>query len=312
MVLVWVALAFAVLAKGLVGIVLPGLALAIYAAIERDLSIVKGIFTLRGIVLFLAITLPWFILVQRANPEFFDLFFVQEHFRRYLQPGHHRPGPWWYFLPIAALGLPAVDGRAAGCDARCVERAAPGLPQGRAIAAGLGRRRDRLLQRLQLQAADVHPAGVARDGVAHRARVAGAPSEDGLERRDREHRRRCGAGGVRHPARQHRQAARARRRTRGVSAVPHDGRRRARRGRRARGGAAKAGRGDCTNHAHRGRERRRAADHAGRNARVRRLLLVRAGDRHVRRRAANPFRRDRRSTASACWTRASRSTSGVR
>ena len=105
MALVWVALAFAVLAKGLVGIVLPGFAFALYVAIERDVSIVKGAFAPLGIVLFLAITLPWFILVQRANPEFFDLFFVQEHFRRYLESGHHRAGPWWYFLPIVALGL---------------------------------------------------------------------------------------------------------------------------------------------------------------------------------------------------------------
>jgi hypothetical protein len=77
----------AVLAKGLVGIVLPGLALVVYAAIERDLSVVRSAFTLRGVALFFAITLPWFILVQRANPEFFDLFFVQEHFRRFLEPG---------------------------------------------------------------------------------------------------------------------------------------------------------------------------------------------------------------------------------
>jgi 4-amino-4-deoxy-L-arabinose transferase-like glycosyltransferase len=103
--LAWAAMACAVLAKGLVGIVLPGLALVVYAAIERDLSVLRSAFTLRGIALFFAITLPWFVLVQRANPEFFDFFFVQEHFRRYLEPGHHRPGAWWYFLPIAALGM---------------------------------------------------------------------------------------------------------------------------------------------------------------------------------------------------------------
>ncbi len=105
MALVWAAMGCAVLSKGLVGIVLPGLALVVYAAIERDLSVVRSAFTLRGIALFFALTLPWFVLVQRANPEFFDFFFVQEHFRRYLEPGHHRPGPWWYFLPIVAIGM---------------------------------------------------------------------------------------------------------------------------------------------------------------------------------------------------------------
>lgn len=105
MVIVWAAMACAVLAKGLIGIVLPGLALAVYAAIERDFAVIKSVFTLRGIVVFFALAVPWFILVQRANPEFFDLFFVQEHFRRYLEPGHNRPGRWWYFIVIGAAFL---------------------------------------------------------------------------------------------------------------------------------------------------------------------------------------------------------------
>jgi 4-amino-4-deoxy-L-arabinose transferase-like glycosyltransferase len=105
MVVVWAAMALAVLAKGLVGVVLPALALGAYALIERDASVARSVFTWRGIAVFLAITVPWFVLVQRANPEFFDLFFVQEHFRRYLEPGHHRPGPWWYFIPVVAGGL---------------------------------------------------------------------------------------------------------------------------------------------------------------------------------------------------------------
>ena len=146
MALVWAAMACAVLAKGLVGIVLPGLALVVYAAIERDVSILRSAFTLRGIVVFLAITLPWFILVQRANPEFFDLFFVQEHFRRYLEPGttgRARGGiscPSWRWPA-------AMDGRAARRAARRVAGAPPGNAPGRAVAADLGGRRHRVLQR---------------------------------------------------------------------------------------------------------------------------------------------------------------------
>ena len=105
MIIVWASMALAVLAKGLVGVVLPGLALVVYAAIERNLAIIRSAFTLPGVVVFLVLVLPWFILVQRANPEFFDLFFLQEHFRRYLEPGHNRPGGWWYFLAIGAAFL---------------------------------------------------------------------------------------------------------------------------------------------------------------------------------------------------------------
>jgi 4-amino-4-deoxy-L-arabinose transferase-like glycosyltransferase len=52
-----------------------------------------------------AIALPWFILVQQRNPEFFHFFFIREHFERYLLPDHHRPGPWWYFVPVLLVGL---------------------------------------------------------------------------------------------------------------------------------------------------------------------------------------------------------------
>jgi len=114
MIVVWAAMALAVLAKGLVGIFLPGLALLVYAAIERDVAVIRSAFTLPGIVVFFVLALPWFVLVQRANPEFFDLFFVQEHFRRYLDSGHNRPGRWWYFIAIGAAFLlpwtPALPG----------------------------------------------------------------------------------------------------------------------------------------------------------------------------------------------------------
>jgi len=51
-----------------------------------------------------AIAAPWFVLVQMRNPEFFDFFFVGEHFARFLLPGHHRPGSWYYFLPVIVAG----------------------------------------------------------------------------------------------------------------------------------------------------------------------------------------------------------------
>jgi 4-amino-4-deoxy-L-arabinose transferase-like glycosyltransferase len=132
LVLAWAAIALAVLCKGLIGVLLPALALLVYAAIERDAAILRRALGWRGVAVFVAIALPWFVLAQRSNPEFFDVFIVQEHFRRFLEPGHHRPGPWWYFLPILAAGLlpwtaslPAAlaDGwRAAAVDGLRVER----------------------------------------------------------------------------------------------------------------------------------------------------------------------------------------------
>jgi 4-amino-4-deoxy-L-arabinose transferase-like glycosyltransferase len=80
MLLAWAAMACAVLSKGLVGVVIPGLVLAVYVAIERDLSPLKRLHWWPGLGLFAAIVLPWFVLVQQRNPEFFGFFFVNEHF----------------------------------------------------------------------------------------------------------------------------------------------------------------------------------------------------------------------------------------
>jgi 4-amino-4-deoxy-L-arabinose transferase-like glycosyltransferase len=105
MLLAWAAAALAILSKGLVGVVIPGLALAVYIAVERDLSALRRLHWIPGIALFAGIALPWFVLVQDRNPEFFHFFFVHEHFERYLLPEHHRPGPWWYFVPVVLVGL---------------------------------------------------------------------------------------------------------------------------------------------------------------------------------------------------------------
>jgi len=105
MLLAWAAAACAVLSKGLVGVVIPGLALAVYLALERDLSVLRRLHWVPGLCLFAAIVLPWLILVQDRNPEFFHFFFVHEHFERYALPDHHRPGPWWYFVPVVLVGL---------------------------------------------------------------------------------------------------------------------------------------------------------------------------------------------------------------
>lgn len=105
MTLAWAAMACAVLSKGIVGIVLPVLALMVYVAVERDWALLRRLHWAPGLCVFGAIVLPWFVLVQQRNPEFLHLFFIGEHFERYLLPYHHRPGPWWYFAPILLIGL---------------------------------------------------------------------------------------------------------------------------------------------------------------------------------------------------------------
>ena len=101
----WAAIGLGFLSKGLIGLLLPGLALAIYVAIERDFTLPRRLHAGYGIVLLLAIVLPWVIAVSIANPEFPHFFFIHEHFARFLTKEHHREGAWWYFIPILVGGL---------------------------------------------------------------------------------------------------------------------------------------------------------------------------------------------------------------
>lgn len=105
MLLFWAACALAVLSKGLIGIVLPLAAIGLYMVVRRDWGIVRRIRPVAGVLLFLAITAPWFIAVSMANAEFAHFFFVQEHFQRFTTQMHHRVQPGWYFIPVLLAGL---------------------------------------------------------------------------------------------------------------------------------------------------------------------------------------------------------------
>jgi len=102
--LAWVAIALAVLTKGLVGIVIPGATLVLLCLWQRNWSWWRGMHWLPGSVLFLAITAPWFVAVSSRNPGFAEFFFIHEHFARFLTKVHRREGAWWYYIPLLLAG----------------------------------------------------------------------------------------------------------------------------------------------------------------------------------------------------------------
>ena len=101
----WACMGFAVLSKGLIGVVLPVLALVVYCAVQRDLSVWRRLHPVSGLALLLVVCAPWFVRVSLANPEFPGFFFLHEHFARFTSTVHHRGGPLWYFVPIVLLGM---------------------------------------------------------------------------------------------------------------------------------------------------------------------------------------------------------------
>ena len=100
----WAGMALAVLSKGLIGIVLPGGVLVAYTLAARDWRLWTRLHIVNGLLLFLAIAAPWFILVGIRNPEQPHFFFIHEHVERFLLKEHHREAPWWSFLVLLAAG----------------------------------------------------------------------------------------------------------------------------------------------------------------------------------------------------------------
>ena len=105
MLVCWAAMALAVLAKGLIGIVLPGAVLVLYSLCARDWRIWTRLHLVKGLLLFFAIATPWFVLVALRNPEQPHFFFIHEHFQRFLMKGHKREGAWYYFLVLLIPGI---------------------------------------------------------------------------------------------------------------------------------------------------------------------------------------------------------------
>jgi 4-amino-4-deoxy-L-arabinose transferase-like glycosyltransferase len=101
----WAACAAAVLSKGLIGIVLPLGAIALYVLLRRDWGLLARLELMRGGLLFLAIAAPWFVAVSLANPEFAHFFFVQEHWQRFTTHVHRREHPGWFFVPVLVASM---------------------------------------------------------------------------------------------------------------------------------------------------------------------------------------------------------------
>ncbi|MDA8108636.1 MAG: glycosyltransferase family 39 protein [Betaproteobacteria bacterium] len=101
----WTACALATLSKGLIGIVLPGGAIALDVLLRRDWRRLAHLSWGAGLPLFLVVAVPWFALVSARNPEFFHFFFIQEHFERFLTRYANRYEPAWYFVPVLAFGM---------------------------------------------------------------------------------------------------------------------------------------------------------------------------------------------------------------
>lgn len=100
----YVALALGMLAKGPVAPFLAAVLILLFAATQRSFRIVLKSLSVPGIAAFLIVGLPWYVLVQLRNPQFFRVFLLEHNLARFGTNMFHHPEPFWYYIPVTLLG----------------------------------------------------------------------------------------------------------------------------------------------------------------------------------------------------------------
>jgi 4-amino-4-deoxy-L-arabinose transferase-like glycosyltransferase len=97
--------ALGMLAKGPVAPFLAAGVILVYAAAVGEFRVVLKTLWPRGIIIFCAIALPWYVAVQLRNPQFFREFILEHNLARFSKNVYHHTEPIWYYLPVTVLAL---------------------------------------------------------------------------------------------------------------------------------------------------------------------------------------------------------------
>jgi 4-amino-4-deoxy-L-arabinose transferase-like glycosyltransferase len=119
--------ALGILAKGLIGGVLPVGVLLAWVLVERRPRALLTLLSASGLLVFLLVGVPWFALMQLRFPDFFHYFFIHHHFQRYASSGFNNEfGAWFYPPVVLLLTLPWSLWLFGALRRRPVAEAAPG------------------------------------------------------------------------------------------------------------------------------------------------------------------------------------------
>ena len=101
----YVFLGLGTLAKGPVAPVLAYVVIVLFVILRRDYRALRSTLWFPGIILFLAVTLPWYVMVELRNPEFFRVFILEHNLARFGSNLYQHKQPFWYYLPVSILAL---------------------------------------------------------------------------------------------------------------------------------------------------------------------------------------------------------------
>jgi 4-amino-4-deoxy-L-arabinose transferase-like glycosyltransferase len=92
------------LAKGLIGIVIPAGVVGLYFILRRRLPNPFRLGIISGTLICLMVAASWYApVIARHGHAFVDEFFIQHHFARYVSNKYHHPQPFYFYVPIMAL-----------------------------------------------------------------------------------------------------------------------------------------------------------------------------------------------------------------
>jgi 4-amino-4-deoxy-L-arabinose transferase-like glycosyltransferase len=96
----------ATLAKGPLGLLLPGLVVFGFVLLTRQWRLLRELLSPLAVAAFLVVSVPWYaaILLDQGR-HFVDVFVLDHNVQRFTSTIHHHPGPFWYYVPILFGGL---------------------------------------------------------------------------------------------------------------------------------------------------------------------------------------------------------------
>jgi 4-amino-4-deoxy-L-arabinose transferase-like glycosyltransferase len=105
LVLAYATAGLGMMTKGMIGFVLPGMVITFWLLWNRRFSHLYRLISLPGIAVFLAIVLPWFVLMELKFPGFLQYTFIYQQFDRYLDSSFNNPQPIYFYVMILFGGL---------------------------------------------------------------------------------------------------------------------------------------------------------------------------------------------------------------
>ncbi|HWH79082.1 MAG TPA: glycosyltransferase family 39 protein [Candidatus Binatus sp.] len=113
--LMYVAMGMGSLIKGPIALFIPALTIGVYLLLTKRLGFLRRMSLFTGALIFFPMVTPWYLWAEARNPGYIKYFLWEEHVLRFLTPHFGRTEPWYYFLPVLAIGflpwslvLPAV------------------------------------------------------------------------------------------------------------------------------------------------------------------------------------------------------------